>query len=151
MRVINGTANSFDEETGAQTVKSYFVEDTGYNIISIHDFPIVPGHAWYESYPAYKKKLDMRINRFLTELAGSPSLLFVRWAARYEEVIELRTVLSQLTASRFEILVLCPTDGVEGVVEANWEIDKVCAVKVPNRPADLAIWDHVLKGVTVRS
>lgn len=58
-------------ETRNTLVKSYFIQDTFYNIISVHDFPITLGKHWSTTYPSYKAKLDLRIKRFWDKLLRS--------------------------------------------------------------------------------
>lgn len=42
MCLIDGSAYVLDEGINIQSTKSYFIKDTHYNILSVHDFPIIP-------------------------------------------------------------------------------------------------------------
>jgi hypothetical protein len=148
MNLIEGTSTVVEDGI-PQHINSYFVKDFYYNVISVHDFPIIDDQEWFATYPAFKAKVNPRIERFLEKITTSKSILFVRWAAKVEDVIELRSVLSEITKSQFNILVLCPDNGLESVKEAEWGLDKVCSIEVPNRPSDNSIWDYVLKGISL--
>jgi hypothetical protein len=158
MRLLEETHFFLDEgvavlprDGSTQPIKSYFVKDTYYNILSVHDFPILPNQDWSVTYPSYKEKLNYRINRFLEKITNSQSVLFVRWKASYDEAIELQSVLSEIVNGHFNILILHPVDGSQGVSEMNWGLDKVCSVKVPNDTNDNSTWDFVLNGITLNN
>ncbi|MDU9695672.1 DUF1796 family putative cysteine peptidase [Priestia aryabhattai] len=141
----------FPEEGGTEPVNAHFIHDMHYNIISVHDFPIIPNVDWTVMYPSYKEKLNQRITRFFEKIENSPSVLFIRWgAATPEEAIELKTTLSELVKGPFNILLLQPLDGLKGVIDMNWTIDGICSVQVPlDNPNDEAIWDYVLNGLSL--
>jgi len=149
MCLIDGSAYVLDEGVNIQSTKSYFVKDTHYNILSVHDFPIIPNQDWTTTYPSYKEKLNHRIDRFLEKITNSQSVLFVRWAASYDQAVELQSVLSQLVKGQFNILILHPIEGSQGISTMNWGINRVCSVKVPNDPNNNETWDYVLNGVTL--
>jgi hypothetical protein len=107
--------------------KSYVIQDTLYNIFSAHDFPIIVNQSWLVTYPSFKKTLNYRIYRFLEKVKNSQSVLFVR----------------------FNILILNPVEELQEISEVNWELDRVCAVNVPDDPNSNSTWDYVLKGVTL--
>ncbi|MNH90796.1 hypothetical protein D3C73_433410 [compost metagenome] len=148
MKLIDGKAHVIEDGV-IQPLKSYFVKDSYYNIISVHDFPILPHQEWYEILPAFKEKINPRIDRLLEKIINSKSILFIRWAAKYEEVVELKLVLSEMTKGQFHILVLCPEDGLQSVEEMEWGIDQVCSIKVPNLSSDTITWDYALDGITL--
>jgi len=146
---LNDGVPVFPNDGSTQPIKSYFVKDNHYNIISIHDFPIIPNQDWTVTYPSYKEKLNRRINRFLDKITKSQSILFVRWAASYDQAVELQSILSGIVKGHFNILILYPVEGFQGVSDMNWGIEKVCSVKVPNIPFDDTTWDYVLNGITL--
>ncbi|WP_082650967.1 DUF1796 family putative cysteine peptidase [Paenibacillus etheri] len=74
-------------------MKSYYIRDTFYNIISVHDFPVTLGKDWSTTYPSYKAKLDLRI---WDKLLSSKKILFIRWFATYEQAVELQAILSDI-------------------------------------------------------
>jgi hypothetical protein len=137
------------DDGSAQPIQSYFVKDTCYNVISVHDFPILPKQAWTVTYPSFKEKLNSRINRFLEKITNSPSVLFVRWAGNYDQAVELQAVLSEIVKGQFNILLLYPVESLQNISEINWGIDRVCVVGVPNVPGEDSTWDYVFKGITL--
>jgi len=157
MMLLDDTDFFFNEEEAEKEenanenklVRSYFVKDTLYNVISVHDFPIVQQQHWHAAYPAFRRKLVFRIRRFLHAIKKSPSILFVRWAGSYEEAAELQETVKKMTRGKFSILLLCPEDGFQGVEELNWDLKHVCALKVPNIPFDDDTWRYVLSGITL--
>jgi hypothetical protein len=132
-----------------QLIKAYWVMDTYYNVISMHDFPILPNQDWTVTYPSFKEKLNRRINRFLEKITNGQSVLFVRWAGSYNQAVELQSVLSKIVKGQFTILILYPVPDSQNISEMNWGIDRVCAVEVPNKPFDNSTWDYVLNGITL--
>ncbi|MGQ3377731.1 DUF1796 family putative cysteine peptidase [Priestia endophytica] len=130
-------------------LKSYVIQDTLYNIFSAHDFPIIVNQSWLVTYPSFKKTLNYRIYRFLEKVKNSQSVLFVRWVANYHEAVELQSTLSQMTKGCFNVLILNPVEDLQEISEVNWELERVCAVNVPDDPNSNSTWDYVLNGVTL--
>ncbi|GAB1786313.1 hypothetical protein PMEGAPL128_54280 [Priestia megaterium] len=56
-----------------------------------------------------------------------------------------------IVTGQFNILILCPKEGFKGVSEIDWELDKVCAVKVTRIPNDPGTWNYVLEGIILTS
>src|SRR4051794_902337 len=72
MQVIDGAAaDLYDEKKGNLNIPTYYVRDNNYNIISVHDLPILSNQEWFATYPSYKNKLNMRIDRFLDNITKS--------------------------------------------------------------------------------
>lgn len=154
MKPVDGTANYYDEDKaenleGEADPGTYFIEDTCSNILSVHDFPNIPGEPWHVSYPQFRKKIDMRIDRLLKSISESPSTLFVRWAGQVEDAVELHSVLSSMTGGTTHLLVLQPNVEVTSVTPLDIDHDGVCFVSVPNSPADFIIWDEILRGMSL--
>ncbi|MBM7563077.1 DUF1796 family putative cysteine peptidase [Paenibacillus sacheonensis] len=132
--------------------KIMMVQDTDYDIVSNHDFYThnnFPPH--YAAYPEIKAKYDRRIARFLEKAASSSSMLFIRTEATQQEALELKKVLSGLVAKDFRLLVINHVD-VPGMVELNWDIDKVVAVQFPNVEiweGNNHLWTGIFSGVTM--
>ncbi|WP_367890638.1 hypothetical protein GW626_08580 [Peribacillus muralis] len=104
-----------------------------YNIISVHDFPIIKDQDWIQLYPSYKEKLHSRIRKFFDILANSQSVLFVRWGAvSIPQAAELGSVLASITPGKCNILFLDPVAGLPSVKELDWGIDGTCTVQVPS-------------------
>jgi hypothetical protein len=147
LKLIDGQAHFVENEI-IQPTKSYFVKDTYYNIISVHDFPVLPNQIWHANYPSFKEKLDFRIGRFIENIIHRKSILFVRWLADYHEVVELRSILSEITQGELNILIVNPVEGVTDVVELDWGLKGVCSVAVPMRSENNnVIWDRILNGI----
>lgn len=153
MRLTDGSANHYDEDAvpqaGAGARPSCFVEDKRYGILSVHDFEILPDLPWHATYAAFRQKTDRRIERLLQQLAASSSVLFVRWAGLTDDAIALREVLSDVTEGTADLLVLQPEADVSSVVDRELEVDGVCCVRVPNAPADGAVWNEVLGAMSL--
>lgn len=141
-----GSAMYVNDEV-VQQAKSYFVREYKYNILSVHDFPIIPDQPWWSRYKEYKELLDYRIERFLSRMAESRNALFVRWGGSYEEAAELREVLGQLVGGEFRILMVQGIEGLESVIDDQWDLDRICSVSIPYRAGDLHTWDLLLEGV----
>ncbi|CAH0261944.1 hypothetical protein SRABI96_03452 [Peribacillus sp. Bi96] len=143
--------NTVFEQGGTEPAKAHFIHDSYYHIDSVHDFPRIPNQDWIVQYPSYKEKLKQRIERFFTHITQSQSILFIRYEwgkANDDEVVELQSILSQITKGKINILIMEPLDGLQGVKEVNWGLNGICLVQVPRQnPDDHAIWDEVLKGV----
>ncbi|MFF2908870.1 DUF1796 family putative cysteine peptidase [Paenibacillus sp. NPDC057934] len=146
--LLDDGAPIYPERKENTPVKSYFIKDTQYNIISVHDFPIIEGSDWTSSYSSYKAKLNSRISRFWDRLTKSQSTLFVRWASHYEQAVELQSVLSQcLQKNSFTVLILNPVPDLQYVREINWDINNVCVLEVPEDMNDYDSWDSILKDI----
>lgn len=155
MQPVEGSATHYDEEqTGdpadAPARATYFVKDTRYNILSVHDFPVVPDQAWHAGYPSFRSKLELRINRFLKSLAEAPSVLFVRWSGREEDALALHPVLAAMTSGRVDLLLLRPETEARCITSLQTDGDGVCLVRVPDRPGDVVMWDEVLRGMSLQ-
>jgi hypothetical protein len=138
------------DNTRSNLSKSYFIRDSLYNIISAHDFPIVEGQDWSTAYPAYRLKLDYRIERFRNSLLSSSDTLFVRWFASYEQVVELRMILSKMLKNKkFTILVLNPIPDLSSIREVEWGMENVCVLEVSSDMNDYANWDYVLSDISL--
>ncbi|MED3981909.1 DUF1796 family putative cysteine peptidase [Priestia megaterium] len=145
-----------------ESPKTYILEDTKYNITSVHDFPVLPNQNWEASYPYVKEKFDRRINRFFEKINNSELILFVRYYANYSEVAELHSILSELTKSQFHILVINPVEGIQRVQEKCWNINGVVSIEIPfirkgeHLLADMKNvnqedWDYILNGIALNN
>jgi hypothetical protein len=149
MILIDGVAHLLDDGVPISSVQSHFVKDTYYNILSVHDFPIIPNQEWSTVYPTYRDKMNRRIDRLLDKMQTSRTILFVRWAANYDQAVELQSVLSKIVNGQFSVLILCPDESTNVVSLLDWGIERVCAVKVPSDPNRNATWDYVFQGVKI--
>lgn len=146
MGVIDGN-DVFVENEVVQPVKSYFIKDYHYNVISVHDFPVLEGLEWSHVYPDFKQKINMRAQRLLDTLHTSRKALFIRWGSTYEEAFQLQMALRTLTGGAFHILIVNGVDGLESVVDRDWTLPGIASLGIPNRAGDVESWDYILGGV----
>ncbi|MGQ3381490.1 DUF1796 family putative cysteine peptidase [Priestia endophytica] len=141
----------FPPEGGTEPVNAHFIEDTYSNIISVHDFPVIPNQDWEVLYPSYKEKLNQRINRFLEKVENSSSILFIRWGVTNpNEAVELKSILSEMTSGKFNILILNAVSGLQEVMPIDWGIDGIASIQVPlENPNDNNVWDYAFQGLTL--
>ncbi|MFZ7802138.1 DUF1796 family putative cysteine peptidase [Bacillus thuringiensis] len=152
MSLIQGNHyNLLNDNSEPKKRQTYEVKDTNYNITSVHDFPIIQNQDWSITYPSYKEKLNVRINNFLEKITNNDSILFVRTEANYEDTVELKSVLSQITDKNFNILLVNLVIGLKSVVEENWGLDGVCSIKCPHHQVvwygNESIWKYILNGI----
>ncbi|AWP27926.1 peptidase [Paenibacillus sp. Cedars] len=128
---------------------AHFILDTRYNIISVHDFPVLPNQDWMHSYDVYRGRLNHRIDRFFRILEHSESVLFVRWGeVTADEAAELHAVLSSLVRGTCNVLFLQTLLDLENVQEIDWGMNGICTLQVPDsRPNDISIWNYALDGL----
>lgn len=148
MAVIDGHDAFVDNEV-VQPVRSYFVKDFYYNVISVHDFPVLEGQEWNTVYPAFKAKTDMRCARLLDQLRSSRKALFIRWGSTYEEAVQLQAVLEPLTGGVFHILIVNGIEGLKTVVDNAWGLSGICSLGIPYRAGDAETWDFILDGISL--
>ncbi|CAM4307556.1 DUF1796 family putative cysteine peptidase [Paenibacillus typhae] len=137
----------FVENEVVMPVKSYFIKDFYYNVISVHDFPVLDGQEWSAAYPGFKSKIEMRSQRLLDQLAVSRRTLFIRWGSTYEEAAALQQTLRPLTGGEFLILIVNGVDGLESVINNGWGYPGICSLSIPNRAGDNETWDYLLDGI----
>lgn len=130
--------------------KNICVSDDAYHIVSNHDFEIGKNSLSHlGSYEEVKEKFDRRIRRFLEKAAFCQRILFVRTEGELEEAKELEKVLSDLVKNDFRVLLVNHTD-VEGLVEDDWSLEKVCAIRLPAEnkfTANNHFWTEMLKDI----
>lgn len=130
-------------------VKSYFIKEFYYNVISIDEFPVLEGNDCSYVYPGFKDKTEMHSKRLLDQLNVSRKALFIRWGSTLEEAVQLRAVLGTLTGGVFHILIINAVDGLETVVDNDWELPGITSLSIPNRAGDNEIWDDILAGISL--
>lgn len=144
------------EEGGTTPARAHFVHDRLYQIDSVHDFPMIANQQWTDQYPAFKQKLNKRIQNFLKKIQTSKKTLFIRYEweiAKYEDIIELQTTLSKITRGPFNLLIIqqvnIPLE--RPLIDAEWPHEGICFVKIPiNHHYDKQIWKEILTGVSLR-
>jgi hypothetical protein len=139
----------FVENEVVMPVKSYFVKDYYYNVISVHDFPVLEGQEWSSVYPGFKNKIEMRSQRLLDQLIASRRALFIRWGSTYDEAVALQQVLRPLTGGEYMILIVNGVDGLESVIDNAWGLPGISSLSIPNRAGDSETWDYILDGISL--
>lgn len=155
LRKTSGTSALLEDgvavmsEGGQAHQDAHFILDTRYNIISVHDFPILPNQDWVQSYGAYKGRLNHRIDRFFRILENSHSALFVRWGeVTAEEAAELHKVVSSFVPGICRILFLQTLPDLEEMQEIDWGLEGICTLQVPvDRPNDGTLWHYAFDGL----
>ncbi|MGG3496642.1 DUF1796 family putative cysteine peptidase [Peribacillus simplex] len=129
-----------------------YVLDEHYNIGFNHDFKTEKNSLTHlGGYPEVKEKYDRRIQRFLEKMSTSQKILFVRTEGSFEEVKELESILSGLVKHDFRILVIKHTN-VNGIVENDWPLEKVCVIELPNHDiwnSNDHHWKTILSGISI--
>ncbi|AFM01435.1 Putative papain-like cysteine peptidase (DUF1796) [Desulfitobacterium dehalogenans ATCC 51507] len=132
--------------------KNICVSDDAYHMVSNHDFEIGKNSLSHlGSYAEVKEKFDRRIHRFLEKAATCQRMLFVRTEGDLGEAKELVKVLSALVRNDFRVLLVNHTN-VQGLVEDDWPLDKVCAIQLPAEnkfTANDHFWTKMLKDIDI--
>jgi hypothetical protein len=128
------------------------VSDEYYHVVSNHDFDVDKNTLEHlGSYQEVMEKYERRIQRFLGKMEKSKRILFVRTEGTFEEALELQDVLLKLVKHDFCVLLINHTS-VQGMVEKNWPLEKVCAIDFPNTDkweGNHALWEEILSGITL--
>ncbi|MWV46838.1 peptidase [Paenibacillus sp. HJL G12] len=128
----------------------YLVRETYYDFLSNHDFFTHNNFPPYlAAYPEVKAKYDRRVQRFMEKMATARSILFIRTEGTFEQAQELQQVLSGLVAHDFKVLLINHTT-VPHIVEADWPLEKVCSILMPNDEkwdGNDHLWAEILSGI----
>ena len=128
------------------------VSDEGYQVVSNHDFEGAKNTLEHlGAYHEVMEKYNRRIERFLGEIDHAKRILFIRTEGSFEDAVELQNVLEKLVKHDFTVLLINHTE-VEGIVEKNWPLEKVCSIEFPNKDkweGNHDLWESVLKGVNL--
>lgn len=156
LQKIDGTSAYFVEgiavPQGDGTYHSaHYILDTRYNIISVHDFPVIPNQDWAATYGVYREKLTRRIHRFLEVLYHSRSVLFIRWGEIGEvEAVKLHAVVSSLTTGNCRMLFMQSLSGLKSIQEIDWGQDGIATLQVPlDEPYHESAWDCTMNGLSL--
>jgi hypothetical protein len=126
----------------------YVVKDTGYNIVSYHDFSLhLPDYRWTEAYSPFKEKMNRRVEAFLSMAKTGPVCL-VRTQTSRSEAKQLRSALNKVMSGKYRLLIVNNAD-VREVIHEDWGLRGICSVSVPKgadwRGSDRA-WDIIMNG-----
>lgn len=128
----------------------YIVRDTHYNIDSYHDFKFTQSESlWNQEYPAFKQKIERRVQRLLNSLAQSPSIVLVRTQLTKEAALQLhQAVKPWIGTSDYVLLAVNNHEDLSrtDVISEEWGLENLKAVKIPRgedwRGADGA-WEEL--------
>jgi hypothetical protein len=138
--------------TGVDSKDPYImVTDDNYSLVSGHDFKSGPNtFDDLVTYPEVLQKYHRRIIRFYEKLATCNRILFIRTSGAIKEAKELEAVLSKYTANDFRILLINHSD-VNGIVEKDWPLERVCAVELPDKDIwkNDVYWTNLLNNFTL--
>jgi hypothetical protein len=135
---------------GYATDLDLLVLDEAYSIYFNHDFKTDKNTVSHlAAYTEVKEKYNRRVGRFLEKLDTSQRILFIRTEGTLEEVKELESILSGMVKNDFRLLVVNHTK-VNGMIEKNWDLEKVSVVELPDDEkwdANDHYWESIFNGV----
>lgn len=163
--LINAIENGFEDYFSLENMEvqkrhehTYLVFDNKYQVMSVHDFPIVEDddrEKIFSVYPVFHEKMQRRIKRFYNEIKKSRRTLFIRYHASHEDTIKLQKCLKAITNNHFALIVLNETQSRD-LLEEEWYIDNTYTAKICQAP-DIPWqgcqehWDYVLKGISLKN
>jgi len=132
----------------------YVVTDDKYDIVSYHDFPLsLPLYRWMDAYPEFKRKMDRRVNRFLT-LAKNKPICLVRTQTSKPEAEKLYASLKKVIPGKFRLLIVNNIDHLHELAHEDWGLHGVGSVSIPKgmnwRGSDQA-WNQIMNGFKLKS
>ncbi|MDD9271922.1 DUF1796 family putative cysteine peptidase [Paenibacillus sp. GCM10023248] len=136
VRLIDHRFNGFMElsqlELIGTTNECFVVRDNTNDVISFHDFPLyLTAERWREAYPAFKQKLNRRVDRFLRTIQSQP-ILFIRTNSKKKEAQELHAALKRLTHSKFHLLIVNNhQEESKDVIYEDWGLRGISSVLLP--------------------
>jgi hypothetical protein len=127
-----------------------WVMDEVYHIVSNHDFYTDKNTlTQLVTYPEVREKIDRRIKRFFDQAATCKKILFIRTEGDLEEARDLEAILSGMITNDFRVL-LVKHSNVEGIIELDWPLKKVCAIELPDKEkwnGNDYYWQAILEGI----
>ncbi|MBB6669398.1 DUF1796 family putative cysteine peptidase [Cohnella nanjingensis] len=129
------------------------VSEDAYHIVSNHDFESGKNTLSHlATYPQVKDKFDRRIQRFLKKMDTCERILFVRTEGDMEDAEALQKILSGLVRNDFRVLIVNHAD-VRDLVEDDWPLKKVCAVRLPavdKWTGNDHLWRKLFEGIELK-
>lgn len=126
----------------------YIIRDTGYNLDSYHDFPLI--QPWNDAYPDVARKLRRRAQALLSASASGP-VCFVRIGASESESLQLHRTLASIAPRGFRLLIINFKDNYQ-IRHEDWGIPGIASVSIPTgfdwRGSDSA-WSEIMRGFSV--
>lgn len=129
--------------------RAYFVKSYYYNVISVHDFPVLEGEDWSSVYPGFKEEINMRSQHLLDQLMASSRALFIRWGGTYDEAVALKETLRPLIGGEYQLLIVNGVAGLESVTDNAWGLPGISSLSIPDRAGDCETWDYILDGISL--
>lgn len=130
----------------------FLVEDNYYHLYFNHDFFTHNNtETQLLAYPEVKAKYDRRVNRFLEKISTSKLTLFVHTGSTLEGIRTLDSVLSQIVAHDYRLL-LVNHAAVPGIVDSHSPLDKVCSLLIPDGEVwngNNRHWSRIFKGIRI--
>ncbi|NOU67025.1 hypothetical protein GC096_23555 [Paenibacillus sp. LMG 31461] len=159
VRLIDHRFNGFMElsqlELIGTTNECFVVRDNANDVISFHDFPLsLTAGRWWEAYPAFKQKLNRRVDRFLITIQGQP-ILFIRTNSNRKEAQEIHAALKRLVHGKFHLLIVNNHQEDSKVVTyEDWGLSGISSVLLPKgedwRGFNQA-WDTCMNGFKLKA
>ncbi|MGQ7885899.1 DUF1796 family putative cysteine peptidase [Paenibacillus sp. WC2504] len=159
VRLIDHRFNGFMElsqlELIGTTYECFVVRDNGSGVISFHDFPLyLTAGRWREAYPAFKQKLNRRVDRFLRTIQGQP-ILFIRTNSTKKEAQELHSAIRRLKHGKFHLLIVNNHQkDSKDVIYEDWGLAGISSVLLPKgedwRGYNQA-WDTCMNGFKLKA
>ncbi|NOU98633.1 DUF1796 family putative cysteine peptidase [Paenibacillus planticolens] len=137
------------------TNECFVVRDNANDVISFHDFPIyLTAEHWSDAYPAFKQKLNRRVDRFLRKIQGQPTL-FIRTNSNRKEAQKLHAALKRLMPGKFQLLIVNNhQDDRKDVIYEDWGMSGISSVLLPKgedwRGFNQA-WDTCMNGFKLKA
>ncbi|OCT13516.1 hypothetical protein A8709_18135 [Paenibacillus pectinilyticus] len=159
VRLIDHRFNGFMElnqlELIGTTNECFVIRDNAHDVISFHDFPLyLSAVRWQEAYPAFKQKLNRRVDRFLRMIQDQP-ILFIRTNAKRKEAKELHAALKRLSPRKFHLLIVNNhQEDRKDVIYEDWGLNGISMVLLPKGEdwkGSNQAWDHCMKGFKLKA
>ncbi|MBA2936861.1 hypothetical protein HZF08_00915 [Paenibacillus sp. CGMCC 1.16610] len=159
VRLINHRFKGFMElsqlELIGTTYECFVIRDNASGVTSFHDFPLyLTAERWRDAYPAFKEKLNRRVDRFMKTMQGQP-ILFIRTNATKKEAQELHAALKRLKHGKFHLLIVNNHQkDSKDVIYESWGLGGISSVLLPQgedwRGSNQA-WDTCMNGFKLKA
>ncbi|MBP1965578.1 DUF1796 family putative cysteine peptidase [Paenibacillus aceris] len=152
---FNGLMELSQLELIGTTYECFVVRDNANDVISFHDFPLyLTAERWQDAYPAFKQKLNRRVDRFLRTIQGQP-ILFIRTNSKRKEAQELHAALKRLMNGKFHLLIVNNhLEDRKDVIYEDWGLSGISSVLLPKgedwRGFNQA-WDTCMNGFKLKA
>lgn len=146
---FNGLLDADRLQVAGVDQKHYIVHDTGYNLESYHDFPLI--QPWVHAYPDVARRLRRRAQALLSVSASGP-ICFVRIGTSEPESLQLYKALAPIAPRGFRLLVVNSEEDDYRIRHEDWGFPGIASVSIPRgfdwRGSDSAWWE-IMRGFSV--